>query len=103
MLPIVLRHFRFLLVINLMWSLVLLANTFAGDPLTAAIPLIVVGKTVGYGFSILIEKWFYAKRREYYFKNAGIAYRSLFACLFMVDTALLILIASLWLTVRNFT
>jgi len=102
LLHIVLQYFRFLLAINLVWSVVLLANAFAGVSTTTAILLIVVAKIVGYGLSILIEKWFYPKQREYYFKNIGIAYRNLFACLFAIDTVLLMFIASLWLAIRNF-
>ncbi|MFC7524649.1 hypothetical protein ACFQRK_11865 [Parapedobacter sp. GCM10030251] len=103
MLLIVLRHFRFLIAINFLCSIALLANAFSGISATMAIPLIVIAKIIGYGLSILIEKWFYAKQREYYFKNIGIAYCQLFARLFAIDTITLILLASVWLMVRNFS
>jgi len=87
---------------NLMWSMVLLTNAFAGIPPTTATLLIVVGKIIGYGLSILIEMWFYARQREYYFKNMGVSYYRLFACLFALDAIITVFIASLWLVVRNF-
>ena len=101
-LRIILLHFRFLLALNLLWSIALLSSVFTYGLQTAtAISLIIVAKVIGYGVSILIERWLYAGQREYYFKNMSLSYVRLFGCLFLLDTVLLIFIALLWLIIKN--
>lgn len=64
--------------------------------------LAVLLKLAGYGLSIVIEKWFFARHRAYFFKNMGLGYRHIFGFLIGIDAVLLVLTYWIWNTVANF-
>lgn len=65
--------------------------------------LAVLAKLFGYGMSFVIEKWFFAAHREYFFKNMGLGYRHIFGFLFLADAVILVIIYWLWKTMLNYS
>ncbi len=99
------HFFKFLAVVNIGVSVFAVALVLGGQgqsPVVAAYVLAVAVKLVGYGLSVVIEKWFFAERREYFFKNMGLGYRHIFGFVFFVDVVLLVLIYWGWETIGNY-
>ncbi|GAA4779054.1 hypothetical protein GCM10023231_02140 [Olivibacter ginsenosidimutans] len=59
-------------------------------------------KSVGYLFSVAIERMFYANR-VYFFKNLGLSYRWIFTYLFLLDFGYYLLILIGCRIIGNFT
>lgn len=95
--------FKFLICFNIVVS-VLCINFLleVESPSMRTYLLLVIIKGIGYGLSVVIEKWFYAKSREYFFKNLGLGYRHIFGYLFLVDALLFIIIFFGWKMIMNF-
>lgn len=70
--------------------------------LVGAYILAILAKLLGYGISVVIEKWFFAGQRAYFFKNMGLGYRHIFGFLFLVDGVLLVLVYLGWQTMQNY-
>lgn len=97
--------FKLVAIINIGVSVfagALLMDGEGRDRVATAYVLATAAKVLGYGVSILIEKWFFAGHREYFFKNMGLGYRHIFGFVFIVDLVLFAVIIWGWKTIGNY-
>lgn len=99
------HFFKFLVSVNVgvsLFAVALVLRREEPDNLAGAYVLALLAKLLGYGISAVIEKWFFAGQREYFFKNMGLGYRHIFGFLFFVDGILLIILYWAWSTMSNY-
>ncbi len=99
------HFFKFLTVVNLgvsVFAVALVLRQEWADNLVGAYVLALLAKLLGYGISVVIEKWFFAGQREYFFKNMGLGYRHIFGFLFVIDGILLVIVYWAWNTIHNY-
>lgn len=99
------HFFKFLATVNIgvsFFAVALVLGREGQSDLVGAYVLAVVAKLLGFGISVVIEKWFFAGHREYFFKNMGLGYRHIFGVIFSVDIILLIIIYWGWEAIGSY-
>lgn len=102
--PVYFHFFKFLALANLGVSFFAVALVLGREEPTDWIGVYILAllvKLLGYGLSVVVEKWFFSGHRAYFFKNIGLGYRHIFGFLIAIDTLLLVLVYWIWTIVAN--